>query len=52
MDLAASILPNAIDSVNRLKDKPEALQKKAQRVKDDIVTLRKKIDICRELVNK
>lgn len=52
VDIASSLLPNATDSTNRLKDKPDALQKKGQQVKSDMESLRKKINICRDMVNR
>lgn len=52
MNIVLSILPNATDSINRLKDKPESLQKKGQQVKSNIESLQKKINICRDMVNR
>lgn len=52
MDIASSLLPNATDTAKRLKDKPEGLQKQGQQVKNDMDSLRKKINICRDIVNR
>lgn len=52
MDIALSLLPNATEFANRLKDKPEILHKEGQQVKYDMESLQKKINICREMVNR
>lgn len=52
MNIVLSLLPNATDSINRMKDKPESLQKKGQQVKSNIESLQKKINICRDMVNR
>lgn len=52
MDIASSLLPNATEFANRLKDKPETLKMKGQQLKSDIESLQKKINICREMVNR
>lgn len=52
VDIVLSLLPNATDSINRLKDKPESLQKKGHEVKSNIESLQKKINICRDMVNR
>lgn len=52
VDIALSTLPNATESANRLKDKPEELKKKGQQVKFNMESLQKNINICREMINR
>lgn len=52
VDIALSTLPNATESANRLKDKPEELKKKGQQVKSNVESLQKNINICREMINR
>ncbi|VVC44657.1 Hypothetical protein CINCED_3A025090 [Cinara cedri] len=52
LDIASSLLPNAVEFADRLKNKPETLQKKGQQVKSNMALLQKKINICREMVNR
>lgn len=52
MDEVKSLLPNATDLTKRLKDKPEMLQKKGEQVKSNVESLQKKINICRDMVNR
>jgi len=52
VDITLSNLPRAIDSADRLKDTPETLKKKGQQVKNNVGTLQKNIDICRDMVNR
>jgi hypothetical protein len=52
VDEVKSLLPNATDSTKRLKDKPEMLQKIGEQVKSNVESLQKKINICRDMVNR
>jgi len=52
VDIALSLLPNATDSANRLKSKPEMLQKEGEQLKSNVESVQKKINICRDMVNR
>lgn len=52
MDNALSLLPNATDSANRLKNKPEILQKEIDKLKNNVKSLQNKVITCRNMVNR
>jgi hypothetical protein len=52
VDNALSLLPNATDSANRLKNKPEILQKEIEKLKSNVKTLQTKVITCRNMVNR
>ncbi|XP_050541070.1 laminin subunit alpha [Daktulosphaira vitifoliae] len=52
LDIALSLLPKATSTFDRLKDKPEKLNKKEQQIKTSLDSLQKKIAICREMINR
>lgn len=52
MDNVLSLLPNATDSANRLKDKPEILQKEIDKLKSNVKSLQTKVNTCRNMVNR
>lgn len=52
MDNALSLLPNATDSANRLKNKPEILQKEIDKLKNNVKSLQTKVITCRNMVNR
>lgn len=52
MDTALSLLPNATDSANRLKNKPEILQKDIEKLKSYVKSLQTKVITSRNMVNR
>jgi len=52
VDNALSLLPNATDSANRLKNKPEILQKEIDKLKNNVKSLQNKVITCRNMVNR
>jgi len=52
VDTALSLLPNATDSANRLKNKPEILQKEIEKLKSYVKSLQTKVITSRNMVNR
>eukprot|EP00102_Acyrthosiphon_pisum_P016424 XP_008187385.2 PREDICTED: laminin subunit alpha [Acyrthosiphon pisum] len=52
LDTALSLLPNATDSINRLKNKPEELQKVIEKLKSTVKSLQTKVITSRNMVNR
>lgn len=52
MDIISSTLPNATESANRLKNVPEMLKEKEQKVKANVDSLKNLINMCKEKVNR
>lgn len=52
MNTALSLLPNATDSINRLKNKPEELQKVIEKLKSTVKSLQNNVITCRNMVNR
>lgn len=51
MNVTLSHLPNAVNTANRLENKPEALKKEKQQIEFNVGLLKENIKACREKVN-
>lgn len=52
VDNVQSLLPNATDSANRLKNKPDTLQTDGQHLQSNVDLLKQQIRLCRDMVNR
>ncbi|XP_054277134.1 laminin subunit alpha [Macrosteles quadrilineatus] len=52
LDKVNSILPDMIELVEQLKEKPQELKKMAETIKDDLEDLKQKVKMARDLANR